>query len=90
MPAALGAPEGTCGRGPAGGGGDPARGPASTAARANCLGSQPRAPGRAGTSWSPEVGAPNVGGRIRKPGLSVAQPGARPAAPQQPFSLRGR
>lgn len=31
-----------------GGGGDPARGPASLVARANCLRSEPRAPGRAG------------------------------------------
>lgn len=84
--AARGALEGTCGRGPAGRGGDPVCGPASPAARANCLGSQPRA-GRAGASWSPEVGAPNTGGGIRGAGVSHAPPGLRLAAPQQPFSL---
>lgn len=85
--ATRGAPEGTCGRGPAGGGGDPGSGPASPAARANCLCSQPRAPGRAGASWSLEVGAPNAGGGSRKAGVSPAPPRTQPAAPQQPCSL---
>lgn len=69
------------------GGGDPAHGPASPAARANCLDSQPRAPGRAGASWSPEVGAPNAGGGFGRRGLSLAPPGWRPVAPQLPSSL---
>lgn len=85
--AARGAPQGTCGRGPAGRGGDPAHGPASPEARANCLSSQPRAPGRAGARRSPEVGAPNARGGTREAGVSLAPPRPPPAAPQQPCSV---
>lgn len=85
--AARGALEGTCGRGPAGRGGDPARGPASPAARANCLGSQPRA-GRAGASWSPGWARPTREGEVGKRGSAAHRPACGWRPPSSHFLSR--
>lgn len=72
-------------------GGDPARGPASPAARANSLGAPPRAPGRAGGHGSPPRWArPPREGVLGKRGFSLVPPGRPSAAPQQPSALRCR
>lgn len=55
--AARGAPEGTCGRGAAGRGGDPARAPP----RANCLGARPRCAREGGGRLEPRGGRAHHG-----------------------------